>query len=707
MITKRIEKHIDSLLLDPNNYRFIDKPEYKFVPDSQIADERIQQRTLNLLVGKNNENIKDLIISFKSNGFLDIDQIQTRATGDKFLVLEGNRRVATLKFLYEEYKRGNDIGKLNEISFKKINIVEIKDEDPVQHLITMGLHHISGKQRWSPVNEAQLISDLLYKHNKTENDICDSLGTTKFKLRRSVRTLSLIEQYKNSDYGDQFKTDMYSIFESVVVSSAMKTWLKWDDDKYKAMNQNNLDRFFSWISKTEEIERDESGEERLTNKEPIISQYRQIKDLAHFINNENALNRMEKSRNITEEYALSDEFGKEKFKNAIDNMRSDIQRIINFNEYMTDHDYTEILSLKNKLEKLVTSNTGIIDTNEKSGADYFTTVNSHFASLYIVNYRKLQNISIKNLAKINIFAGNNNLGKTTVLESFYLLSQLNDPNALFELERYRGKFYSEFQSLWLHKNLVNKIEINGNFNGCTSELYIQKNQDGPEEIDKFGFLSAINIDTSIENTELDTNIYLYNNKNPVIKCPKTQILCKGALTSPYRYNVDLLSRAHNYAVRRKYFNDIIEFIRENLDTSIEKIEMIENNRFMVTSNKLDAAIDITKYGEGLQRVFEIALLMGYNHDGILCIDEIDCAIHKTLLVKFSMFICQLAEKFNVQVFLSTHSKECIDAFIESKYNNNKDITAYSLSEKEGQIVCKYVNGERLDSLIQSINFDIR
>ena len=707
MTSNRIEKHIDVLLLDPNNYRFIDKPEYKFVSASQIADERIQQRTLNLLVGKNNENIRDLIISFKSNGFLDIDQIQTRAAGDKFLVLEGNRRVATLKFLYEEYKRGNDVGKLNENSFANVNVVEIKDEDPVQHLITMGLHHISGKQRWSPVNEAQLVSDLFNKYGNSEDDICNLLGITKQKLRRNLRTLSFIEQYKKGDYGDQFKAEMFSIFETVISQPLMKDWIGWDDDDFKATIKKNYERFFSWISQTEEIERNDSGEEFTVIKEPIISQYRDVRVVAKFINDEKAIEEMEKSRNITEGYALSDEFAKDKFRIAMENIKSNVQRVNNFSEYMNEEDYFEINSLKNKLEKLVSSNTGLIETNEKSGANYFAKVDKHFISLDIVNYRILQNISIKNLAKINIFAGNNNLGKTSVLESFYLLSQLNDPNALFELERYRGKFYSEFQSIWLHRNLVNTIKINGNFNGCTSELFIQKNQDGPEDIDKFGFLSAVNIDTSINNTDLDTNIYLYNNKNPVIKCAKTQILCKGALTSPYRYNVDLLSRAHNYAVREKYFDDIIKFIRENLDISIEKIEMVENNRFMVTSNKLDAATDITKYGEGLQRVFEIALLMGYNRDGILCIDEMDCAIHKSLLVKFSEFIFRLAKDFNVQVFLSTHSKECIDAFIESKDNNKKDITAYSLSEKEEKIVCKYVGGERLDSLIQSIDFDIR
>ena len=37
METKPIKKHLNRLLLDPNNYRFIDRPEYKQVSDEQIA----------------------------------------------------------------------------------------------------------------------------------------------------------------------------------------------------------------------------------------------------------------------------------------------------------------------------------------------------------------------------------------------------------------------------------------------------------------------------------------------------------------------------------------------------------------------------------------------------------------------------------------------------------------------------------------------
>ena len=171
MTTERIVKSIDDLILDPNNYRFIDKSEYRFVPEDQVDDIRVQQRTIGLITGKNQDNIKDLITSFKANGFLDIDQIQVKKVGNKYLVLEGNRRVATLKYLWEEYKKGNDVGVLKEENFKKIHLVEITGENPAEHIIAMGLHHISGKKRWDAVNEAQLIKDLIYKYLKTSDEV--------------------------------------------------------------------------------------------------------------------------------------------------------------------------------------------------------------------------------------------------------------------------------------------------------------------------------------------------------------------------------------------------------------------------------------------------------------------------------------------------------------------------------------------------------
>ena len=708
MESNRIKKHIDRLLLDPNNYRFIDRSDYKFVPEAQAVDDRVQQRTRNFIEGKNNDNIKDLITSLITNGFLDIDQIQVKAIGDKYLVLEGNRRVTTLKYLFDEFKKGNDVGKLTESDFKSIDVVEIIGEDEAQHLITMGLHHISGKKRWSALNEAQLMVDLLEKYHKTENEICESLGITMYKLRKSRRTLRLINQYKESDYSDQFRTAMYSIFEAVISNPPIRQWIGWDDNRYYATNSDTLVRFFSWISKTEEVEIDENDIERTIVKEPIISQYRQIGELAEFINDSKALNRMEESRSLTEGYAYSNVIGKTRLKNAISNIKSEVQAAFNFSEYMTDQENEEVIKLKDKLDRLIPTSQALIQINERKVGKYFDNVSSHFTGFHIESYRKLSKIDVKHLSRVNLFAGGNNVGKTSILEAFYLLSQLNNIDAYLKLEQYRGKFMDKFQAKWLHKNFTNTIELEGVFNNQNTYLSLRTEQT-EENIEKSSYLSTIIVDAKANGDILTSNIHLFANKSPETRYIKSQILCQAAFTSPYRYNIELLHAAHSQAVREGYYDRILQFIKDKLDNTIEKIDLINDegeNRFVVTTSKLSIPLDLTKYGEGLQRVFEIALFLGYCRNGILCIDEIDSALHKNLLIEFTNFIQQLAKEFNVQVFLSTHSKECIDAFVENEYPDD-ELTAYALREENGKIVCKFLEGNRLKQLVDSINIDIR
>ena len=702
-------RHLNKLMLDANNYRFIDNKDYKLVSENEISDKRIQERTYNILVGKNEENISDLITSFKSNGVLKLDPIQAKELPDgNVIVVEGNRRTAALKYLYNEFLKGYDVGKLTEKDFKSIDIVLISDESPVQHLITMGLHHISGKKKWSPVNQAQLIQDLRYKHNLEEQEICDSLAITKHNLRRSLRILSLIEHYKQSDYGDQFQPSMYSIFEEVIKNVKMKNWLGWNDYDMAAENRQNEEKLFSWISKEETIERNEDGDEHEITKDPIITKSHEIRELSKFIDEPKALEQMEESRSINDGFVLSDALGESRLKNAMDNINKEVQAAFQFSEYMTEDEHVKILKLRDKLDKLIPSNSANIDLIERNASIYFKDVKSHFSSISIIKYRKLLNIKINNLNRVNIFVGGNNSGKTSILELFYLFTKLNNFQSIIDLERFRGRFYQNFPTKWFNKIFVDEINLEGEFNNTLCSLDISKFETS-ENIEKSHYLNSIKTDSNVNGDNFSSTIHLFENKDPEFYYEKSQLLCQSTFTSPYRYDGSLLKKAHAKAIQEKYYDNILDFIKVKMDSSIEKIEMISidnESRFMVSTHNVPYAIDITKYGEGLQRVFEIALLMGYSKNGIICIDELDSAIHKSLLIDFTQFIQELALKFNVQVFLSTHSKECIDAFVENKFPDD-ELMAFALSDENGKIVCKYLEGNELKQLVQSINIDIR
>lgn len=705
---KYITRHIDRLMLDPNNYRFIDNKDYVFVENESISEKRIQERTFNLLIGKNEDNISDLLTSFKANGILKLDPIQVKELPDNnYLVIEGNRRTAALKYLFEQFRKGNDVGKLKENDFKSVELVLISDESPVQHLITMGLHHISGKKKWSPVNQAQLINDLRFKYDLTENEICNSLAITKHNLRRSLRVLSLIESYKESDYGDQFQTNMYSIFEEIIKKVEIKLWLGWNDEDMNSTNILNQEKLFSWISKEEVIERDEDGNEQIITKDPIITKSHEIRELSSFINDPKAVEQMENSRSISAGFILSDAVGEARLKNALDNLSKEVNVAFQFSEHMNEDEYLKIVRLKDKLDKLLPSNSNI-NLTERNSLILFRELNNHFTEIEIFKYRKLNSIKIDGLRRVNLFVGSNNSGKTSLLEVVYLFTRLNNIQSLIDLEKYRGRFFNGFPTKWFDKLFVETIEIEGFFNNINCALKIQKT-DTLDTIDKSQYLSSITLDSNVGEDNYNSMINLFENRDPELYYDKSPNLCNSTFSSPYRYDGNLLKKAHAKAIQEKYFDDILDFLRINLDNTIEKIEMVDidnESRFMITTSENNFAIDLTKYGEGLQRIFEITLLMGYSQNGIVCIDEIDSAVHKSLLIRFTEFIQKLAVKFNVQVFLSTHSKECVDAFVRNNFPDD-DLKAYSLQELNHKMTIKFLDGNKLKSLVESIDIDIR
>ncbi len=715
--SKHISRHINKLLLDPNNYRFIDRPEYVEIPEERVSAAQVQLRTRTLLIGKNKENIKDLINSFRENGFLPVDQIQVKElANDNYLVLEGNRRIATLKYLYEESKNsGLDAGKLEESDFKSVPLVLQPPEELKKHLVVMGLKHISGNKKWKPVNQAQLIEDLIEKHEMEEEQVCKSLGISKHALRRARRTLSLINEYKKSDHGNRFESSMYTIFEEVVKRIEIKKWFDWDDEEYLPRRKDNQERLFSWISqeeiteyKEEDEEIGEEADEEIHRREPIITKSNEIRELAKFIRDEKALRQMEESRSITHGFALSEAVGQSKFNNALNLVKQQVQTIFNFSEHMKSEDTQRIMELKDKLDRLIPSTRAKVDIARGRTSFVSNTVSSHFSEITLTRFRRLKGARIRNLKRINIFAGNNNSGKTSILEAVYLLTWHNNIHAFFEVEKYRGKFEESLNATWFENNFLAPVELEAVFNGKRTGISITATET-EEVIDKSGYLATLELSAEYDGIRKESHAHLYSNKESEVFHEGAALLCKSVMTSPYRFNEKQLREAHASAVENKVMETVVDFIRSNIDPAIEKIEIasVDNiSRFFVSSENFNKSIDITNYGEGVQRVFEIALFFAYARNGVMLIDEFESAIHKSLLINFSKFVQQLAEEFNVQVFLTSHSKECIDAFVENDYKT-EDITAYRLLEEDGAIKCKYTSGERLARLIDSIDVDIR
>lgn len=71
---------------------------------------------------------------------------------------------------------------------------------------------------------------------------------------------------------------------------------------------------------------------------------------------------------------------------------------------------------------------------------------------------------------------------------------------------------------------------------------------------------------------------------------------------------------------------------------------------------------LASFGDGAVRLFGIALTLVRSRKGFLVIDEAENGIHHSVQKKFWRLIMEAAVNHDVQVFATTHSKDCIDGF---------------------------------------------
>ncbi len=714
---KKTSYHLKNLYLDPNNYRFVDNKDYKQIEANMILDEKIQKRTRKFIEGNKRENIKDLLASFKANGFMNVDIIQVKDLGNNnYLVLEGNRRIATLKALEEDYNESLDIGLLNPAIFKSVPFEIHNNEENEKHLIIMGLKHISGNKKWSAINQAQLIFDFLEpywgksEYFEKENQLCDLLGVQKQRLRGSQRAFYLISAYKKSDFGNQFKSANYSIFEEIAKKPDIKDWIDWDDEKYRAKNYNNLTRLFSWISITEELNEDEEYEEY----EAIISKSVEIRDLAIFIKDENALAEMEKHKSVLRGLIASGKIDKQNYEASLKELADGINKLKSYKDMISLDDVTIIENIKKEFLELIPQKSllNIGQGNFSVCFEYGKHI-QQFDSITITNYKVFKDFTINKLNKINIFAGFNNSGKTSLLEAIYLLTKQNDITSFLELIRLKNKL-SSLNPNWLNQVFDEDIIVSGVFNNVGTSIHLKKFE--ATNIDKRDdYIASYKLDAKVDSRTLNNTIHTFGYETLKRDNSKVEHLCNAIFKSPYFYNLNEILQTYTKSIEYKTedgklaINMVIQFMK-SIDSSINDIRLSDSNdikRFIVDSDKFtEKNLDITNYGEGLQRIFEIALSFAYSQNGILCIDEFETAIHNSLLKSFTEFIQKLADMFNVQVFLTSHSKECIDAFVNNDYNND-EISAYFLENIDNEIITKFVKGERLKYLVDNLDLDIR
>src|ERR1700694_3530048 len=119
---------VSRLLLDPNNYRFLDRKKFKKKAANRFHEESVQMATLESL--EQSYQLEELKHSIITNGYVPMERIIVvpyPAKSGFFLVVEGNRRVASLKSILKEEQEGvRVLTPAQRASFSKIPCAVLK-----------------------------------------------------------------------------------------------------------------------------------------------------------------------------------------------------------------------------------------------------------------------------------------------------------------------------------------------------------------------------------------------------------------------------------------------------------------------------------------------------------------------------------------------------------------------------------------------------
>lgn len=367
----------------------------------------------------------------------------------------------------------------------------------------------------------------------------------------------------------------------------------------------------------------------------------------------------------------------------------------------------------------------------------------------IERFRGIRDLSIHHLNHVNLIVGDNNCGKTSLLEAILLLRNPKDFNNILRVARVRDNI-NIFGHISTYEALLTLFPYN-NFNNTKHEriIKVQACCNGKKVIYSLqGDLSTIMLD---EEEQKNTKYYLrtsYKNKNGILlECEAFQgelsVNIDGQLDEKkvtfHEYSI-ISGRdiAHDHFLKIVYlppfahlqgnvfsailtnenYKNLCINILQLFDNGITDLLLLKNentNRPVEYVKHKDLGyMPLSAYGDGIKKVLSLSSGIAKAVNGVLLIDEVETAIHSRYFEDIFRFIVSACRKFNVQAFITSHSIEAVDGFLSTQDYHLSDTLEESISvvtlKKDKSSRCSYarvLSGRHVYQNREQFGFEVR
>jgi AAA15 family ATPase/GTPase len=356
---------------------------------------------------------------------------------------------------------------------------------------------------------------------------------------------------------------------------------------------------------------------------------------------------------------------------------------------------------------------------------------------FIEHYRGINNLKIEQLNQVNLVVGDNNCGKTSLLEALQLLGTSGNLANVYRIARQResifgvnsNSIYENFICMFPHDGSELEIEISGECNGKKIAFMLEGIQKkiliDAKELDRFVLREMKDISGELETDifdgvisfqygdekyqeEVDINRFSRLSGTPMLKAEELNIV----YISPFEHlkgnTIGQIIRNDGYKeiclkALQLFDPDIVDMMIFRSDIGNRPVEYLKHRKL--------GNMPLSTFGDGIKKVLVLSNAIARATGGILLIDEIETAIHKKYYDDIFRFVVKACKTFDVQVFITTHSLEAIDGLLATQeYEEQKtedSISVVTLKREDNNTYSRVLSGRDVAFNREAFGFEVR
>jgi AAA15 family ATPase/GTPase len=323
----------------------------------------------------------------------------------------------------------------------------------------------------------------------------------------------------------------------------------------------------------------------------------------------------------------------------------------------------------------------------------------HLTYFKIKNFKRFESLEVKNIGQINLIVGDNNIGKTSFLEALILNSKvkenlgvfhtiLKSKNPMYEtvkmtkvnpIANYRDNIFARFLNK-LDVPLELKLEKKNSSYNLEYKVENKNEKLSQQENEELKQFAKIVIETYREIDTLSENwLFTYVDNKPIYIIDITSKFYANFANTYWTLPLISLKDSFDSELfvdylkfdpkKEEYVLRLLNEIFTNI--KIQKIRAISNTIQIATSERY-AYHSITEYGDGLLRALKFIIKLISTDNPRIMIDEVEAGVHFSKQKDLWKILFQLSNETEKQLFCTTHSQECIEAFFNAAKESGFD-----------------------------------